>query len=139
MAFAGINYLAVIAAAIVGFAFGAVYYMTLSKPWLAAVGKTEAEIKGGDKASPRPFIIAALAQFVMAFMLAGLMGHLGEVGIGPLHGVISGAFVWAGFVMTTMAVNHGFQGARLSLTVIDGGHWLGVLLLQGLVIGLIGL
>lgn len=136
MVFAGISYLAVIVAAVVGFAFGAVYYMSLSKPWLAAVGKTEAEIKG-DGASARPFVVAGLAQLVMAFMLAGLVGHLGE--ITPLRGLLSGFFVWLGFVMTTMAVNHGFQGARLSLTAIDGGHWLGVLLLQGLAIGLIGI
>lgn len=138
MAFAGINYLAVVAAAIAGFAFGAVYYMALSKPWLAAVGKTEAEIKG-EGASPRPFIVAALAQLVMAFMLAGLMGHLGELGTGALNGMITAAFVWVGFVATTLAVNHGFQGARVSLTLIDGGHWLGVLVLQGLVLGSIGL
>ena len=78
MAFLGINYLAVVAAAVVGFAFGAVYYMSLSRPWLAAVGKTAEAVKGGFKPSPRPFITAAVAQLVMAFMLAGLMGHLGE-------------------------------------------------------------
>lgn len=139
MVFAGISLLAVIAAAVVGFAFGAAYYMTLSKPWLAAVGKTEAEFKGDGSSSPRPFVIAAVSQLVMAFMLAGLMGHLGEAGVSAVSGMISGAFVWVGFVVTTMAVNHAFQGARLSLTLIDGGHWLGVLVLQGLVIGLIGL
>jgi hypothetical protein len=37
-----------------------------------------------------------------------------------------------------MAVNHGFQGAKRALTVIDGIHWLAVLLVQGLVIGLFG-
>ena len=37
-----------------------------------------------------------------------------------------------------MVVNHGFQGAKASLTLIDSGHWLGVLLVQGLVIELFG-
>ena len=39
MAFAGINHLAVLIAAVAGFAFGAVYYIGLSKQWLAAAGK----------------------------------------------------------------------------------------------------
>ena len=30
---------------------------------------------------------------------------------------------------------HAFQGARPSLTFIDGGHWLGVLLIQGAILG----
>jgi hypothetical protein len=41
----------------------------------------------------------------------------------------------SGFVITTMAVNHAFQGARGSLTLLDGGHWLGVLLVQGAILG----
>jgi hypothetical protein len=52
--------------------------------------------------------------------------------------MITGLFLWVGFVITTMAVNHAFQGAKPMLTLIDGGHWLGVLLLQGLMLGWIG-
>ena len=40
MEFAGLNYIAVFVAAIASLAFGAVYYMTLAKPRMAAVGKT---------------------------------------------------------------------------------------------------
>jgi hypothetical protein len=46
--------------------------------------------------------------------------------------------MWLGFVATTLAVNNAFRGATGSLTLIDGGHWLGVLLLQGAVIGWLG-
>ena len=38
-----------------------------------------------------------------------------------------------------LAVNNAFRGAKRELTLIDGGHWLGVLLLQGAVIGWLGL
>ena len=138
MSFAGINYLAVIIAAAASFAFGSIWYMSLAKPWMAALGKSEAEIKGEGGPSPLPFITAAVAQLVMAFMLAGLIGHLGVGQVTPVNGLISGFFCWLGFVITTMAVNHGFQGASRALTVIDGGHWLGVLAIQGLIIGLMG-
>jgi hypothetical protein len=50
-------------------------------------------------------------------------------------GVISGFFLWLGFVITTMAVNHAFESTKPSLTLINGGHWLGVLLIQGFVLG----
>lgn len=131
MAFAGINYLAVIIAAVVGYVFGAVYYMTLGKQWMASVGFSEP-----PKPSPAPFVIAFVAQLVIAYFLAGLIGHLGE--ITAWRGIVSAFFVWLPFVLMTMIVNHRFQGSRWALTVIDGGHWLGVLLLMGLVIGLFG-
>jgi hypothetical protein len=37
--------------------------------------------------------------------------------------------------MPTMIVNYAFHGAKRALTVIDGGHWMGVLLIQGAIIG----
>ena len=74
----------------------------------------------------------------MAFVLAGVIGHLGQGNVTLWNGIVSGAFVWLGFVITTLATNHGFQGQKLTLTAIDGGHWLGVLAIQGAVIGLMG-
>ena len=53
--------------------------------------------------------------------------------------MISAAFIWLGFVITTMVVNYAFHGARHALTLIDGGHWLGVLLIQGAILGWWGL
>ena len=44
MTFAGPNYLAILIAAFAGFGWGAGYYMTLSKQWLAAVGMTKEQL-----------------------------------------------------------------------------------------------
>ena len=41
-------------------------------------------------------------------------------------------------MITAIAVNHSFQMRLGTLTLIDGGHWLGVLLIQGALIGLVG-
>jgi len=133
MAFTGMNYLAVVVAALAGFGVGAVWYMVLGKAWLGALGKTEDDIKGSGVAQAMPFLIALVANLVMAIMLAGLMGHLGNISI--RGGLISGLFVWVGFVITTMGVNHAFSGAPPKLTAIDGGHWLAVLLVMGAIIG----
>jgi len=137
MSHGGMNYLAVLVAAAAGFAFGAAWYMALGRQWMAALGKSRDEI-GADGPRARPFVIAAVAQIVMAFVLAGSIGHLGVGEVTVRNGVISGAILWVGMVATTLSVNHAFQGSKFRLTLIDGGHWLGVLLIQGLVIGLFG-
>jgi len=132
-----INYLAVSIATLAGFGLGAVWYMTLGKAWMAAMGKTEADLAPtSGMAKLMPFIISLVALFVMAWMLAGLMGHLGQVSV--RGGVMTGLFVWLGFVITAMGVNHAFSGAKPMLTLIDSGHWLAVLLIQGAVIGAFG-
>ena len=138
MAFAGINYLAILIAAVAGFAFGAAYYTTLSKPWLAASGKTKEELAPGGKRSPTPFIITIVALVIMAWTLAGIMGHLGAGQVTLKNGVISALFVWLGFVITTLSVNYAFGQRKPMLTVIDGIHWLGVLVIQGAIIGAMG-
>ena len=137
MVFAGMNYLAILVAAAAGFAFGALYYTVLGKAWMAALGKTEAQVRAATT-SALSFVIAAVAQLVMAWVLAGTLGHLGEGQVTLRNGVITAGFVWVGFVLTSMAVNHTFQGARRMLTLIDGGFWLGVLVIQGAIIGLFG-
>ena len=83
-----------------------------------------------------PFILAFLANLAMAWVLAGMVGHLGSVTI--RSAVISALFAWAGFVVTTMLVNNAFSGRRYALTAIDAGHWLLVLVLMGIVIGRVG-
>jgi Protein of unknown function (DUF1761) len=138
MAFAGVNYLAIALAAAAAFVFGGVWYGILSKPWMAAVGKTEQDIKASGTPMAVLFVVTFIAQLVMAWALAGIIGHLGVGQVTLRNGLITGALAWLGFVATTLVVNHGFQGAKPALTVIDGGHWLGVLLIQGAIIGWMG-
>lgn len=132
MAFAGMNYLAVLIAAVAAYAWGAAYYMTLSKQWLAAVGLTEA------KRSAAPFVISFIAVVVMAFVLAGSIAHLGPGNVTVKNGIISGLILWAGFVVTTVFVNNAYPGRKYMLSIIDSVHWLGVLAIQGAVIGAMG-
>ena len=138
MSVAEVTYLAVLAAAVAGWLFGAAWYMALGKPWMRASGwASEAEMLGpGGRPSPIPFVIAFAAELVMAYLLAGLIAHLGEVNV--WRSLVSAFFVWLGFVATTLIVNHRFGRNSWMLTLIDGGHWLGVLLVMGLVIGLFG-
>jgi hypothetical protein len=139
MVFAGLNPLAVIVAAIGAFVFGSAYYAILGRRWMAALGKREAEIKApGGGMSPLPFIICIIAELIMAWVLAGVLGHLGEAQVTMRNGAVSALFLWLGFVVTTIAVNNGFAGRKPALTVIDSLHWLGVLVVEGLIIGAFG-
>ncbi|MEI6203040.1 MAG: DUF1761 domain-containing protein [Enhydrobacter sp.] len=129
MTVAAINYWSIPLAAIAAFVWGAAYYMTLSKQWLAAVGRTE------QNKSPAPFILSFLALLVMAFVLSGAIAHLGPGQVTVKNGIISGLILWAGFVVTTVFVNNAYPGRKYMLSIIDSIHWLGVLVIQGAVIG----
>jgi hypothetical protein len=139
--FAGINHLAIFIAAVVAWLAGAAYYTALGKPWVTAQGLTVEQHKAQNDARTgiarfAPFILAFAADLIMAWVLAGVVGHLGAVTI--RSSVIAALFLWAGFVVTTMLVNNAFAARRHTLTLIDGGHWLLVLVLMGVVIGWIG-
>jgi hypothetical protein len=131
MSFGGINYIAVVVAAVAAFAFGAAYYGALSKAWMKAarVRPEQASMSAGL------FINSFVCLLIMAWVLAGIVGHLG-VGQATLwNGIVSGAFVWLGFIATTLAVNHRYQFYGWDLTLIDAGHWLGVAVIMGAIIG----
>jgi len=140
MTFAGVNYLAVLIAAVASWLAGAAWYMTLAKPWMAALGRTPEQMEACKKQphSYLPFIYAFAAAFILAFVLAGLVGHLGPGQVTLRNGIISGLFCWLGFVFTTMLVNNSFAMRSPKLLAIDGGYWLLVLVLSGAVIGAMG-
>lgn len=132
-----VNWIAVVVAMIASMALGFAWYMGLGKQWMAALGKTREEIMGAAGGQATPFIIAALMQLVMAFFIASLTPRL--LGATNVVNVVEvGITMWVGFVATSMIINHRYQGAKWSLTLIDGGYLLGVLIVQGVVIGLFG-
>lgn len=135
-----IPWLAILLAAVVSFPFGAVWYMVLSKPWMEAAGLTEQDVQGGAGASM--YVITFICQLFMAFVLSGVVYHassmFGSAGFSLAGGIGVAVTIWIGFIIPTQIVNHLFQSKPFSLTLIDGGHWLGVLIIQGIVIGLIG-
>jgi hypothetical protein len=136
MNFGGVDTWAIVLAAVAGYIVGAAWYMALSKPWMAAHGFTHEALKA-DK-SPLPFILAFVGNLVIATALAGVVGHLGVGQVTMKNAVISAAALWLGFVATTLAVNYSFGRRPLRLFLIDAGHWLAVFVVQGIVIGAMG-
>src|SRR5262249_36195450 len=108
MTFAGMNYWGVLMGAGAPWVLGGLLVSVLSKPWMAAAGVTKASIEqhAGSIRGFVPFVIAFVAALIMAWVLAGIMGHLGQLSI--KNGVISGAFCWLGFTIPAMVVNYTF-------------------------------
>src|SRR6202140_2411205 len=125
MTFAGINFVAVLVAAVAAWLASSVWYMSLGRSYQAALGKTPDQCKEEMKKPGAflPFIYAFVANVIIAWMLAGVLGHLGAGQVTLRNGVISAAFLWFGFVLTTMAVNYSFAGRDKRLLLIDAGNW----------------
>lgn len=141
MPFFSVNWLSIVVAAVAAWLFGAVYYTALGKVWMAAQGKTpeqcQAEMAAKSTAAKvAPFIVVFVSEIVMAWALYGILVHLSAFSV--RGGLISGALLWIGFVLPTMATNNAFCGRKATLTAIDGIAWLGAMLIIGAVVGGMG-
>ncbi len=131
-----VNWLPIALATVASMALGMGWYMILAKQWIAATGKKRDELMGSGS-SATPFVFAAICQFVMAYFIAVLTPAL--MGTIDLNNAVTvGVSMWLGFILTSMVLNHRYQNMSWSLTLIDGGYLLGVVAVQGVVIGLFG-
>jgi len=136
--FAHANIVSILIAAVAAWIFGGVYYTALSKPWLAAQGKTLEQCKAEQDAKSgiakgAPFFVVFISEFIIAWVLYGILMHINMFTLRA--GIISAAFCWFGFVLTTIATNNAFGGRRPMLTVIDSVAWLGAILIIGAIVG----
>lgn len=111
----------VLAAAFASFAFGAVWYMALAKPWMAASGVAiGADGRPANGSNPAPYLTAIIA----SLFVAGMMRHVFQMAaIDDLaKGVLSGLGIGAFFITPWIALNNGFSMRPMKLTLIDGGY-----------------
>lgn len=133
--------LAIVVAAVAAWIFGAVYYGVLGRKWIEAQGKTIEQCKAENAgkstaAKAMPFVLSFVAELLMASTLSGIMFHIGIYTVRA--GAFSGFMCWLGFVLTTVAVNNAYTFRKVTLTAIDSGHWLGVLVIIGAILGWFG-
>lgn len=118
----GPNFLAVLVGAIIFMVLGALWYGPLfAKPWIAAMGKTMAEIQaegGVAKAYALTFVGALITTLVMAMAIGG-SGQMDLVG-----GAVAGALLWLGFVATSSLGSVVFEGRPVALYAITNGYHL---------------
>ncbi len=129
-----VNWLAILLATVASMGLGIVWYMVLARQWLAATGRMREEIDAADRS---PFVWSLIVQLVTAYFLA-LTTPLLFGAATVQNGLLCAAHMWLGFVITTMIQGHRYGGRPWRLTIIDGGYMLGMLLLQGAIIGVFG-
>ena len=114
------EFINVIVAAAAGFVFGAVWYMSLSKPWIEAAGIDVDENGKPVNQSATPYILAGVAMILVAGMMRHVFSLAGidEVGKGLVAGLGIGLF----FISPWIMINHAYGGRPFRLTVIDGGY-----------------
>jgi len=116
-----LGYLIVVLAALAAFAFGAAYYMVLSKPWMAAAG-VPVNDKGqpANGGSPLPYAVS----FICILLVAGMMRHmmrlsgLETVGQGLMAGLGIGLFI----ISPWITLNNLYSMRPFRLSLIDGGY-----------------
>lgn len=126
--------IAILAAAVAGWLFGAVWYTVLGRVWQTALGKDPDACKG-QKMPLTPMLVSFLAALVMSAVLYQLLINLGVMGVQA--GAVAGLTVGIGFVATSVLVNNMFQGKKLMVTIIDSAHWVLALVIEGVVISLL--
>lgn len=115
------GFLSVLIAAVAGFAFGALWYMTLSKPWLVASGiKCDENGKPEGNGSPLPFVLS----FIAMILVAGMMRHTFALsGIDTFaKGLVSGLGIGLFFISPWIMINNAYGMRPFKLTLIDGGY-----------------
>lgn len=111
----------VLVAAVAGYAFGAAWYMVLSKPWMAAAGiKAGPDGRPEGQSNPTPFILAAVAMV----LVAGMMRHIFSMADidTVIKGIMAGGGIGLFMISPWIMINNGYGGRPFLLTLIDGGY-----------------
>lgn len=127
------EFVSVLVAALGGFATGALWYMALAKPWMAAAGITHKDCETGGGGSPVPFIISGVAMLLVAGMMRHVFARAGISGV--VEGAVAGLGVGLFFIAPWTAMNYAFANRPMALTLIDGGYAVAGCLVIGAILG----
>jgi hypothetical protein len=114
----GINWLAVLVAAVAGYLLGAIWYTpaVFGNRWMAALEKKPEELGSPVLALTVSALTTALTGVCLAFLLRGL-------GIQTLGaGVVCGIVIGGGIVFASMLSDYLFQSRSMTLLWIQGGY-----------------
>ena len=122
----------ILAATLAGLAFGVGYYFLVDR----AVTKSSSD--GAAKLT----VLAALAFIAEVWFAAILAGALilapPEAGRWTMA-IGSALVIWIGFIVPVLLVTHRTRALSTGSALTDCGHWLGVIIIQALVLQAIGL
>jgi hypothetical protein len=133
--FAGVNWIAVIGAAVAGIIVGFIWYAppVFGRRWARASG---IELPQPGQVQPTTYVGAVVTAAVTAYVLAVLIGGLGAANL--VDGAIVGVVVWLGFVATWLASGVFFERRSTEWWAINAGQAIVSLVIMGAIIGYLG-
>lgn len=130
------GFISVIAAAIAAYVFGAIWYMTMAKPWMAASGVEVGEDgRPANSKNPVPYLVSIFCLILVAGMMRHVFALSGIDTVGK--GLTSGLGVGLFLATPWIATNYTFAGRPRQLIVIDGIYATGGCTIIGIVLTLI--
>lgn len=134
-----VNYLAVLAAAVVMFILGGLWYSPLlfAKRWIALQGRTEEQMRAQAAAANMPlmYVSAFVCSLITAIIMAHILAHMASIMLtGAVHGAFFGFMAWLGFAAPTSYATALFSGKPKQLWLIDSMYYLVSFVLAGLIL-----
>ena len=129
-AFANINWLSVIVAAVSSFLVGGIWYGPLfGKVWMKAFHFTEDDLK--KRSIPKTFGLALLLAFVAALTLEMFIGVKATLMFGLMAGLLAGL----GWVATLLGILYLFEMQSMKAYLVNAGYCVIALTIMGAVLG----
>ncbi|MEE8527271.1 MAG: DUF1761 domain-containing protein [Gammaproteobacteria bacterium] len=140
----GVDFLAILVAAITGFGVGAIWYspVAFGNLWLRYNPIPDEILQHGP--GSKPFIIGFVCTFVQAWVFALFLGWLTSSSMGAVisrgemvSGAIwAGTLLWLGFTACTALCDAQFAGKSIGGWAIDAAHRLAATLVMAVILGL---
>lgn len=127
-----INFMAVVAAAVVNMVLGFLWYGPLfGKSWMKMIGYSKEDMEKAKKSGkmPKLYAIAAVGALVMAYVLS----HFVQLGgnASATDGAMVGFWAWLGFIATTTLSSVLWEQKSWNLYFLNNGYYLVLLLING--------
>jgi hypothetical protein len=126
----GINYLAVVVAAVAAFVAASVWYIVFGKE-LAKVSTAFAEAL--QKRQPRKMLVVLGQSLVLALVLAYVIGLIGDVDW--MGAVRVGVLLWIGLSAMQWVGSILWENVPVKMAAIHAGDWLVKLVLIAVIVG----
>ena len=126
-----VNWWAVIVAAVVKFAIGAVWFTALfGVRYRALMGVPEGSSSEGLVPA---MVVQIVGDLIMAYVLARFIGHYEAAGL--FNGAVIGFMAWLGFVATIMVGSIFYEKKTAEFVAITAGYQLVGIVVMGAIIG----
>ena len=128
---ANINYLAVLAGAVVSMIIGFLWYGPLfGKTWMNLMGFKKEDIAKTKNMGLRYFVMF-VGTLIMNYVLALFVDYSGATTI--LGGALAGFWLWLGFIATVTLGIVLWENKSFKLYLLNSGHYLVALVVMGII------